>query len=325
MSSFQPTFTGIFDTDLLILKEIDAPFLLIDLYHTNEYMHGLLNSKEALKIIAGNYELPIVHSFRELIEAYENKLIMDYPYEEVLDIAINYDNAKLLKKCLDTIEVPDNPPYEFTDEEEEFVHEYYDVVLLAAQKCIQQKSYNCLRAIGSYLIFAVAVEMSIDEDFDNGKYISKLLITAVDHNDYTAIDIVLSWNRDLIAPVDINLELDDVLQRAVETDNLAMYNYIIKKKEHGATHYSKDILSKAIVGKNPEMIRKVVDTYNERYFEMSEKDYRDILAGMTQLDFATKEYLDNFLSNFDIKTASGHTSHHISTINPSRSRFPKHF
>jgi hypothetical protein len=84
------------------------------------------------------------------------------------------------------------------------------------------------------------------------------------------------------------------------------------------------------------MIRKVVDTYDEKYFHMYESAYRSILAAMQQLDFATKEYLlreysdnirlseylDNFLSNFAIKTVSGDTYHHISIINPSRSRFP---
>jgi hypothetical protein len=73
------------------------------------------------------------------------------------------------------------------------------------------------------------------------------------------------------------------------------------------------------------VIRKVVDTYNKKYFSMFESTYRYILAAMQQLDFETKEYLDEFLSNFTIKAGSGYSYHHISTINPSRCRFPKHF
>jgi hypothetical protein len=251
MSSFQTTFTGLFDTDLLIIKEIDNPFFLIDLYRTHEYIHILLNSEEALKIISCNYNLPIVCSFQELIEAYESKLIAIHPYDQVLDIAINYDNVRLLKKCLNNIELPNHQLDEFTDEEEEFIDKYYAVVLSAGQKSIQRKSYNCLTEIGSYLIFAIKVKNPLyyKDSCDNGEYLRKLLITAVDNDDYAAIDIVLSWNIEPIKPVDVNSELYAALQRASEIDGMTMYDYILKK-ENRIAHHSKNILLKAILKKN---------------------------------------------------------------------------
>jgi hypothetical protein len=72
MFSLPINFTGVVDTDLLILNKIDNPISLIDLYCTHEYMHTLLNSEEALEILSDKYNLHIVHSFQELIEDYLN-------------------------------------------------------------------------------------------------------------------------------------------------------------------------------------------------------------------------------------------------------------
>jgi hypothetical protein len=264
-------------------------------------MHILLNSSEALKILSSNYNLPIVHSFHDLVDAYENKLIKMYPYDQVLDIAINYDNTRLLKKCLNNIEVPDKSAYEFSDEEEEFVNEYYAIMLSAAQKCIQQKSYNCLREIGPYLIFAIAVEMTLKgDDFDNGEYITNLLTIAVDHHDYAAIDIVLSWNKDLIKPVDVDLNLEDILEKTVDISDTVMYDYINKKRNQNE-HNSLRMILKAILNKNPEMIRKVIDTYDKTDFLIMQGAYQQLFDAAQELDFETKQYVEKFLSNLELR------------------------
>jgi hypothetical protein len=55
------TFTGLTDIDILTL--LNDPFLLIDLYRTNNYMYNLLNSPEALKMLQNKYEVSKINSF----------------------------------------------------------------------------------------------------------------------------------------------------------------------------------------------------------------------------------------------------------------------
>jgi hypothetical protein len=138
------------------------------------------------------------------------------------------------------------------------------------------------------------------ENFDNGDYIKKLLTIAVDHDDYAAIDIVLSWNRDLIEPVDVDSYIDEILEKTVGTNNTHIYDHIIRKKRKHS-HESKRMLLEAILNKNPEMIRKVIDTYDKNEPLIFERAYHAISDAMQELDSETKQYVIDFLQKFKVR------------------------
>jgi hypothetical protein len=105
------TFTGLHDTDMYLLSQIDDPFLLSQLYQTDEYIHNLLNSPSIIGRLTDIYSLSPSSSFAEFLNKYVEKMINDpfllsrlYETDEYIHNFLN--NQQFIDKLTYTYSLP---------------------------------------------------------------------------------------------------------------------------------------------------------------------------------------------------------------------------
>jgi hypothetical protein len=303
MNSVIASLTGLFDTDMVILQDVDL-FSLIDIYRTNSYTKNLLNSRDFLNILSNQYDLERANSFAELINNYENKIAMTFPFDEAFAIAVDYDNVYLVNKILNRMDLNN-----------------LNVMKRAVINSLEKKSYRVLKILASYLINIAYVYKQHDDMFNFSDIFGSTLEHFVKSKDYESVKIILSWlienslelDPDILKKADTNWIINKGLSSSAYYGDIDMFDYLLSFKDNGL-HHDVDLIRSAIWGRPSNntfdgtqggitksiMIRHMADTYDiANYPNLHIIDYRKMMRYIQDLeDKDLQNYLTTFASKF---------------------------
>jgi hypothetical protein len=297
------TFTGLRDTDMYLLSQMDDPFVLSQLYQTDEYIHNLLNSPSIINRLTNIYSLPPSTSFSEFLDKYVEKMVNNLTYKELhnwMDArAVAEDNALILSLILYhiyNVQVLSKMTKGYENQPGHSIHgniyDFKERIKSLANRCIYKKRYLCLDAI---LDFMIRFDLLDKDNF------SSMVWEAAELDDYVALNIILPDNLNLFTPENFYKIIKDSLWMSLARGNLPMFGYLINHPASPKKHTDIDFISMALLKKDPKMIVKTIETYdvNQRG-EIEEETYNVLYDQMEQLNEDVGLYVKNFLNQFNI-------------------------
>jgi hypothetical protein len=190
---------------------------------------------------------------------------------------------------------------DFSEDDEQIVEDYYLDLVCLASDCIKQNSYNCLGVLGNYIMDVTKLIMNITGDSPDDGFLQTLLVCAVEQENYQAIDIILTWDMSIISCWLIDDIIDSALNRAVELNNLKMFDYLIGGKRGWPVHHKYKLIILALANKNYELVKKTIDTYDiDSFPKIDEVSYATLMGSLFELPYTIKQVVQQFLSKLTV-------------------------
>jgi hypothetical protein len=271
-----PKLTGQQDADIHILSKLD-PLSLINLYRTNLYIKELLSKSSTISYLARKNSLVLKsYTFQSFINELKTKLIdeallTNKGFTKFIKIITLHDNSNILSEFLQRWIIQNDE-----NEDEKILNDYEQYekdIIYIGKKCVDNKSNKCLEVLGDFIDhFMTILDDNIGRTNNDSDIIQKIFIYAVSNKNYSAVEIILSWELKLSYAIeDYDALISYGLSEAVEHNDNEMFDFLIDKTEH-KRHHDLKLLIQAIKNKNDDLIVKIIETYDFDYINDADYD-----------------------------------------------------
>jgi hypothetical protein len=298
------TLTGIYDTDIYLLNQIEDPFVLSQLYQTNKYIHNILKNESVVDRLREKYAFHSLSTFVAVLCQYIAKMANDLKDINIVnwmtERSISEDNGLMFSLLLHyfyhlQVTLKTSKYYERGNKYGFYWcrHEFKEKMKILGKACIDREAYHCLHVIVEFMIkFELITQYNFSEIKDH----------AVRLSNYLALNIILPHSLTLFTPEEFYKLIKHNLLVSIAERNLKMFDYLISCSSNSSCkHSNKQIIQIALQYKEDLLIIRTIETYNlDKKHNITENKYQELYNLTQSLPENLKYYVENFLKNFNV-------------------------